>query len=160
MPAMNNEIDVDKQRILSRIGYGDDYEPSARINSLVDDYIENYHDLIAPSYAYKIRNIESAEGNRIDIGDSIILKSKKLAGLLERCEMVAVFALTIGNYLEDMVAYLAEKGLILQATVMDAIGSGTAEKLAVQVEGKIRIDAGLEGMVTSRRFSLDTATGR
>ena len=153
MPAMNNEIDVDKQGILSRIGYSDDYEPSARINSLVDDYIENYHDLIAPSYSYTIRNIESVEGNRIDIGDSIMLESRKLARLLERCNMVAVFALTIGNYLEDMVAYLAEKGLILQATVLDAIGSGTAEKLAAQVEGKVRINAGLEGQVISRRFS-------
>jgi len=153
MPALNNEIDIDKQRILNRIGYSDDYEPSARINSLVDDYIENYHDLIAPSYSYRIRNIDSVDGNRIDIGNSIILKSKKLANLLERCEMVAVFALTIGNYLEDLVAYLAENGLVLQATVLDAIGSGTAEKLAIQIEGKIRIKAGIAGMVTSWRFS-------
>lgn len=153
MPAMNNEIDIDKQGILSRIGYREDYEPSARINSLVDDYIENYHDFIAPSYSYTTRNIESVEGNRIDIGDAIVLESRKLARLLERCNMVAVFALTIGNYLEDLVAYLAENGLILQATVLDAIGSGTAEKLAAQVEDDIRIKAGAEGMVISRRFS-------
>ena len=152
MPAMSNEIDLDKQRILSRIGYSDDYEPSARINSLVDDYIENYHDLIAPSYTYSVRNITSVEGNRIGIGD-IVLESRKLARLLQRCDMVAVFALTIGSYLEDMVAYLAEKGLILQATVLDAIGSGTAEKLAAQVEAKIRMNAGVEGLVISRRFS-------
>ena len=52
-----------------------------------------------------------------------------------------------------MVAYLAENGLILQATVLDAIGSGTAEKLAIQIEGKIRIKSALEDMVTSKRFS-------
>ncbi|MCK4863313.1 MAG: hypothetical protein KAS25_03405 [Dehalococcoidales bacterium] len=153
MPALNNEIDIDKQRILTRIGYSDDYEPSARISSLVDDYIENYHDLIAPSYSYRIRNIESVDGNRVDIGNSIVLKSKKLARLLERCEMVAVFALTIGNYLEDLVTYLADNGLVLQATVLDAIGSGTVEKLAIQVEGKLRINAGMEGLITSWRFS-------
>jgi len=153
MPAMNNQINIDKQGILNRIGYVDDYEPSARINSLVDDYIENYHDLIAPSYSYKIRDIVSVDGNRIDIGDSIILESRTIARMLERCEMAAVFALTIGNYLEDLVAYLAEKGLVLQATVLDAIGSGTAEKLAAQVEDRIKNDAGIEGLVTSRRFS-------
>jgi hypothetical protein len=153
MPALNNEIDINKRGIFNRIGYSGDYEPSARISSLVDDYIENYHDFIAPSYSYQIRNIESVDGSRIDIGDSIVLKSKKLARLLERCEMVAVFALTIGNYLEDMVAYLAENGLILQATVLDAIGSGTAEKLAVYVAGTIRIKAAIEGLVTSWRFS-------
>ncbi len=153
MPAMNNEIEIDKKGILSRIGYSDDYEPSARISSLVDDYIDNYQDLIAPSYTYTIRNIESVEGDRIDIGDSIVLESRKLSRLLARCNMVAIFALTIGNYLEDLVAYLAENGLILQATVLDAIGSGTAEKLAVQVEDDIKIKAGAEGMVISRRFS-------
>ncbi|MCK4273625.1 MAG: hypothetical protein KAW90_01940 [Dehalococcoidales bacterium] len=153
MTALNSEIDIDKRGILNRIGYSNDYQPSARISSLVDDYIENYHDLIAPSYSYRIRNIESVDGGRIDIGNSLVLKSKKLARLLERCEMVAVFALTIGNYLEDLVAYLADNGLVLQATVLDAIGSGTAENLAIEVENKIRIDTGIEGLVTSWRFS-------
>ena len=153
MITLNNQIYIDKQKLLSRIGYGDDYEPSARIASLVDDYIENYHDLLSPAYSYTIRNIESVDGNCVTIGDSIVLESKVISRLLERCERVAVFALTIGNYLEDLVAYLAENGLILQATVLDAVGSGTAEKLAIQVEGKIRINAGIEGLVTSRRFS-------
>jgi len=150
---MNNQINIDKGRILTRIGYSDDYEPSARIISLVDDYIDNYHDLLSPAYSHKIRDIESVDGNCVTIGDSIVLESKVLSRLLERCERVAVFALTIGNYLEDLVAYLAENGLILQATVLDAVGSGTVEKLAAQVEGKIRVNAGIEGMVTSRRFS-------
>lgn len=153
MPAMNNEINVDKQGILSRIGYDDDYEPSVRINSLVDDYIQNYHDLIASSYSYTIRDIGPVDGNRVDIGNSLVLKSKKVARLLGKCERVAVFALTIGNYLEDLVDYLLENGLILQATVLDAIGSGIAEKLATQVEQRIKNDAGSEGLVTSRRFS-------
>ena len=153
MITLNSQIYIDRQKLLSRIGYGDDYEPSARIASLVDDYIENYHDLLSPAYSYTIRNIESVDGNRVTIGDSIVLESKVISRLLERCERVAVFALTIGNYLEDLVAYLAENGLILQATVLDAVGSGTAEKLAIQVEGKIRINAGIEGLITSRRFS-------
>ncbi len=153
MPAMSNQININKQNILNRIGYSDNYEPSARINSLVDDYIENYHDLIAPSYSYTIRDIVSVDGSRVDIGDSISLESRKVSRLLERCEMVAVFALTIGNYLEDLVAYLAENGLVLQATVLDAIGSGTAEKLAIQVEQSIKHEASNAGLVISWRFS-------
>jgi cobalamin-dependent methionine synthase I len=153
MTPINEQIDIDKDKILNRIGYDSDYVPSARISSLVNDYIENYHDLIAPSYTHKIRDIKSVNGNRIDIGDSIILKSHKLARLLERCDKVAVFALTIGNYLEEMVAYLAENGLVLQATVLDAIGSGTAEKLAAWVEQSVRKDAGHKGLVVSWRFS-------
>ena len=153
MLAISDQIDIDKQEILSNIGYSDEYQPSARITSLVNDYIENYHDLIASSYSYNIRNVESVTRNRVNIGDSITLKSKVIARLLERCEKVAVFAVTIGNHLEEMVAHLAENGLVLQATVLDAIGSGAAEKLAAYVEDRIKRMANIEGLVTSRRFS-------
>ena len=147
------EINVDKHRILSRIGYDDDYEPSVKIGNLVDDYIENYHNIIESSYSYVIRNIEAVEGNYVNIEDSITLESGVLARLLERCEKVAVFALTIGSHLEEMVAYLAENKLVLQATVLDAIGSGAAEQLAVYVEDSLKEMAESRGCVISRRFS-------
>lgn len=153
MLAISSQIDIDRQQVLSHIGYGDDYEPSARIKSLVNDYIENYHDLIAPSYSYEIKDIVSVQGEHVTIGDSIAFESKVIARLLERCEKVAIFALTIGNHLEDMVSYLAENGLVLQATVLDAIGSGAAEKLAAYVEDRIRRMANTEGLITGRRFS-------
>ena len=153
MLAISDQIDIDKQEILSNIGYSDEYQPSARIDSLVNDYIENYHDLIASSYSYNIRDIESVKGTHVNIGDSIILESNVIARLLEHCDKVAIFALTIGNHLEEMVAYLAENGLVLQATVLDAIGSGAAEKLAAYVEDRIKRMANIEGLVTSRRFS-------
>jgi hypothetical protein len=153
MLAVSDQIDINRQEVLSNIGYGDEYQPSARILSLVNDYIENYHDFMAPSYSYTIRDIESIKGNPIAIGDSIILESKVIARLLERCQKIAVFALTIGNQLEEMVAYLAENGLVLQATVLDAIGSGAAEKLADYVEDRIRRLVNIDGLVTSWRFS-------
>jgi hypothetical protein len=157
MLAVSDEIDIDKQQILSNIGYADDYQPSARITSLVNDYIENYHDFIASSYSYVIRDILSIEGNLVTVEDpiegSITLKSRVIARLLERCEKVAIFALTIGNHLEDMVAYLAENKLVLQATVLDAIGSSAAENLADYVSDRIGRLANLKGLVTSQRFS-------
>ena len=144
---------IDRQQVLNSIGYCDGYEPSARIESLVNGYIENYHNLIESSYSYTIRDIALVQGDSVTVGDSIILESKVIARLLGQCERVAIFILTIGNHLEEMVAYLAENGLVLQATVLDAIGSGAAEQLAVFVEGKIRSIAGSLGQGTSRRFS-------
>lgn len=150
---MSSQIDVEKQEVLKNIGYDDEYQPSARIASLVNDYIENYHDLISSSYSYVIRDVVSVEGVLATIEGPITLESKVIAKLLERCQKVAVFALTIGSYLEDMVAYLAENGLVLQATVLDAVGSGAAEKMAAYVEDKIRMLAYTDGLVISRRFS-------
>ena len=150
---MSSQIDVKRQEVLKNIGYDDEYQPSARIASLVNDYIDNYHDLISSSYSYVIRDVVSVEGDLATIEGPITLESKVIARLLERCQKVAVFALTIGSYLEDMVAYLAENRLVLQATVLDAVGSGAAEKLAAYVEDKIRMLAYTDGLVISRRFS-------
>jgi len=146
-------ITLDRQQVLSHIGCSDDYEPSLKIKSLVNDYIDNYHNFIDFSYSYIIRNIESVQGDRAIIENSIPLKSKIISRLLERCDEVAIFILTIGKPLEDMVAYLAENGCVLQATVLDAIGSGTTEQLAVLVEDRIKKVAASRRLVTSRRFS-------
>ena len=146
-------VTLDSQQVLSHIGCSDDYEPSLKIKSLVDDYIDNYHNFIDFSYSYIIRNIESVQEDRAIIENSIPLKSEVISRLLERCDEVAVFILTIGKPLEDMVAYLAENGCVLQATVLDAIGSGTTEQLAVLVEDRIKKVAASRGLVTSQRFS-------
>ena len=153
MLIFDNQIDIEKQQVLNQIGYDNEGEPSNRIDSLVNDYIDNYHDLIAPSYSYAFHDIKWVERNHVGLENSIILKSKVIATLLSRCEIAAFFVLTIGGYLEDMVAYLVKERLVLQATVLDAIGSGIAEKLAHQVEERIKKIANIGNFMTSRRFS-------
>lgn len=146
-------INVDSKKIFSQIGYEGDYEPSARIKSLVDDYIENYHNLVESTYSYTFRNVESVDGDYVSLSDSIILESKVISSLCKRCDKVAVFIMTIGSHLEEMVDYLSENGLVLQATVLDAIGSGAAEQMAGLIEDRIRNIAGMHDQRISRRFS-------
>ena len=155
MLAAGNEIDIeiDKNRVCHYIGYDADYEPSARILSLIDEYIENAHYLIDPSYSCVIRDIEWARGSIAFIEDSIIFKSQVIAQLLEQCYQVAVFLVTIGKYLEETVYRLTKDGLMLQATVLDAIGSDAVERVANFVQCGIEEAAGVQGLVTSRRFS-------
>jgi hypothetical protein len=153
MLAINDQINIDRQQILRYMGYDDDYQPSTHIVSLVNDYMENYQDFLAPSYSHVIRDIVSVKGNTVTIKDSITLRSTVIARLLEQCEKVAIFSLTIGNHLEKMVSHLAENGLVLQAAVLDVIGSVAAEELAVHVEDRIRSLAIPQGLGASRRFS-------
>jgi hypothetical protein len=143
---------VDKQEILGLIGYGEAGAISARVDSLVDDYLDNYHDFIAPTFKYDFWSVKKVAGGRTRIGP-VTLKSAVLARLLERCERVAVFALTIGGYLEELVDQLSVSGLVLQATVLDAVGSGAAETLAAEIQAEIARWADRRGLVISRRFS-------
>jgi len=120
---------------------------------LIDDYVENAYYLIEPSYSCVIRDINLVQDSRVVIEGDIVFKSKVIAPLLEQCEKAAVFLVTIGEHLEEMAYRLAEDGLIVQATVLDAIGSVAAEGVADYVQGKIKEIANDQGLVISQRFS-------
>ena len=157
MPATSDRTDVsieiDKEQVCRYIGYEDGQKLSARISSLVDDYAEHAHSLINPSYSYVIKDVEWARGSMAFVEGSIIFKSRIIAKLLERCTQVAIFLATIGKYLEETSFRLAKDGLILQATVLDAIGSAAVEKVADFVQSGTREIAKAQGDVISRRFS-------
>ena len=153
MISTSYRLDINIERVFRDIGYSADSEPSARMISLVNEYAENAFHLIEPTYSCIIRDIKLVQGSRIVIEGSIAFKSKVIARLLEQCEKAAVFVLTIGNHLEETVAQLARDDLILQASVLDAIGSGVAEELGDFVQDRISEVARGQGFTISRRFS-------
>jgi len=153
MLATKNRIDIDKQQVLHSIGYDTDCKLSTRIASLIDDYVGNVHHLVEPSYSCVIRDINMVQDSRVVIEGSIVFESKVIAPLLEQCEKAAVFMVTIGEHLEETAYRLAEEGLIVQATVLDAVGSVAAEEVANFVQGRVREIANDQGLVISQRFS-------
>ena len=153
MAIESHKLNINRQRILRDIGYASDSEASARMMSLVNDYIENAHQFISPSFSYAVRDIVLVTGNSVMIEYGVIFESEVISKLLEKANKVAVFVLTIGNYLEDAAAQLVQDGLVLQSAVLDAIGSDAVEKLADSVESQISEVAHNQGLTTTRRFS-------
>jgi len=153
MVTTNNTFDIDRRRVFRDIGYPPGSEPPARMISLVNEYIENVHQFIAPSFSYVVRDITLVKGNSVLLEDGVIFQSGVIARLLERAVKVAVFVLTIGIYLEDTSVRLAHDGLALQAAVLDAIGSDATERLADSIESQISEVAHNQGLTISRRFS-------
>ena len=151
--SVDIDIEIDKKQVCHYIGYDDHHNLSARISSLIDDYAGHTHYLINPLYSYVIKDVEWARGSIALIEDSIIFKSRVITQLLEHCHHVAVFLVTIGKYLEETTSQLARDGLILQATVLDAIGSDAVEKVADFAQDRIKEIAEARGLVTSQRFS-------
>ena len=147
------DIEIDRRKVLQNIGYSDEGEPSVGISSLVDEYIENAHQLIEAAYSYVIRNVDSVHGSIAVVEESIVLESQVIARLLERCCMVAVFLVTIGGHLEQTARRLADDDLVLQSYVLDAIGSEAVEVVADYVQDQTRQMARADGFVISRRFS-------
>jgi len=147
------DIEIDKNQVCHYIGYEDDQNLSARISSLIDDYAEHAHSLINPLFSYVIKDVEWARGSIALIEGSIIFKSRVIAKLLEHCPQAAIFLVTIGKYLEETAWQLSRDGLILEATVLDAIGSDAVEKVADFVQDRIKKRAEAQELVTSQRFS-------
>jgi len=153
MVAISDRTDIDMQQVLLNIGYGSDYKPPARIDSLVNDYVENAQQLIEPSYSYVIKHVTLVHGTYVIIDNSVVFQSNIIARLLEQCDEVAIFLVTIGSHLEEMVRRLAEDSLMLQASVLDAIGSAAVERVLNFVQDKISEVARAHGLCISRRFS-------
>lgn len=153
MQVTSNRIDIDRRQVLHNIGYGASCKLPTRIASLIDEYVENAYYLIEPSYSCVIRDIKLVQGSRVVIEGPIVFESQVIARLLEQCYKAAVFLVTIGNHLEEMACRLAEDGLILQATVLDAIGSVAAEGVAGFVQSRVDEAARAQGLRISQRFS-------
>jgi hypothetical protein len=151
--SIRNELGVDIKQVLHHMGYSTDGKPSARIESLVKEYADNICHLIEPSYSYVVRDINSVRGARVFIDGSVTFRSNIIARLLERCQKVAVFVLTIGSGLGEVVRQLSEGGLMVQAAVLDAVGSDAVETLAHVVQDIVAKQVGTEGLGISRRFS-------
>jgi len=153
MITIKNRNDIDIKQLLLNIGYDTKHELPSRMANLIDDYVEHAGYLVDPSYSYVIRDIELVLGQQAVIEGSIFFDSDVIARLLENCDRVAVFLTTIGGYLEETVAQLAEDGLVLQASVLDAIGSGVTEKMVDFVQSMIEEEARTQGLYISQRFS-------
>ena len=151
--SIRNEFDIDTYQVLKSMGYGTDGVPSARIESLVKEYADNISHLIEPSYSYVIRDVNAVRGSRVFIEGSVTFRSNIIAQLLEQCQKVAVFVLTVGGRLGEVVRQLSEDGLMVQAAVLDAIGSDAAETLAHVVQDIVAKEAEAEGLGISLRFS-------
>ncbi len=151
--SKNLSIEIDRERIFSEIGYDNGGQPPARVLSLVDEYIENAGELIDPSYSYVIEDVQVVHGSRVLVGKNVVFNSEIVARLLKRCKKVAVSVVTIGSYLEGTARRLAKDGHLLQASVLDAIGSQAVHKAAEHVQNEIQSWSRTKGLEVSRRFS-------
>ncbi len=144
---------INRNQVLEKIGYPDGCEPPLRIRKLFDEFSQSYTNLLTTDYSFTFRDIVEVKDNQVMLEDMTILESNVIAGLCERCEKIAVFVLTIGPLIEQQIDNLAKSGKVVQATVLDALGSCAAENLAVSLEEEVRHLFAMQGKCLSRRFS-------
>ena len=146
------KIQVDRKEVFRYLGYQAGHKVSARVSSLTDRHIESASKLIEPQYSCVIRDVDRVEEARVFLGD-ITFESRVIAQLMRGCQKAAIFAVTIGGLLEMKVQQLAKAGRVLEAAVVDAVGSAAAEQAATVVQNRVREIANAQGLSISLRFS-------
>jgi len=146
-------VNINQQKVLRDLGYDARSKPPARMRALVNEYSANINQIIAPSYSYVTRDIDFVQGRYTFLEGGLVFESKVIARLLEQCEQITAFTITIGECLEETVGQIADDGFILRARVLDAIGSDAIEKVADTIQDRTRWLAAAEGLTVSRRFS-------
>ncbi len=131
------KIVIDKAEIHRHLGYGRKQHPRSRISSLIDSQIHKACEFIKPAAYYTIKPITSLDNSKISVGE-LVFTSHKLAQVFSGCSQAAIFAVTIGEGLEKEVAQLTKSRAVLEASVLDAVGSVAVEKAADWLESVIK----------------------
>lgn len=150
---------VGRAEVYRILGYPRDVEPPRRIVAMVGQAEQEACNLVRPQFwIMPAVVVDVCSPACYLIGDGLswttcCFRSEVLATLLEQCDKVVVFLATIGDSLESRVAELAEQGEVLQAFVLDAVGSEAVEQVAELMHQTARRMLLEDGYYCSKRFS-------
>ncbi len=147
------DIEIDKDEVCRYLGYRKDQGPSSSISSLIDEEIDDAYELIQASCVYQLMDIRRVHQPRVILEDGLRITSEVLSRVLGHCHRIAIFMVTIGQGLEKKVTKLMAEGQILRATVLDAVGSEAAEKMACYLQERIGELATADGAEITLRYS-------
>ena len=149
----NIKIEMDRVDVHRYLGYEKEEYLRSGVLSLVDSQIRKAYEFIKPVAYYTIKPITGVGNSRISSVDGLLFTSRKLAQVFSHCNKAAIFVVTIGESLEQEVSRLTKEGLILRASVLDAVGSVAVEKVADWLESVIKNIAASNGDKASWRYS-------
>lgn len=105
--------------------------------------------------SYRIMDVEV-----LNIADGILIVEGKtlqigiqVAGYLKGSEQIAVFVATAGPELTDMADHFSADGELLEAYLIDAIGSLTVEKAMDNIQESLELSSKEEGLSCTNRYS-------
>ena len=115
-------VDIDKDAVYRRLGYKN-RSPSAAVLSAIDSQMPKAYKLIKPMFTYELKAVEDVVGQEVFLSGSLVFSSKTLSYVLSDCKWGSIYLVTIGKDLDEQMARLMERGEMLKATILDAIGT-------------------------------------
>lgn len=146
-------LEIDRRLVLPLLGYRAASLPLP-LESLLTSTLRKARGFLKPQGIYEIYPLQEvkAEG-KVVFGEGFTFFSPGIARMLSSAEALALFIVTVGPYLEDEAAELAQKGEITQSLFLEAAGSAAAESLAQKMQEDIEEEARRHGWLATLRYS-------
>jgi hypothetical protein len=149
-------VEIPRGEVLKRLGYPTaTFDLQEPVRSIVEDALREAVSLMKSRAAYRVLRIESNDGNTVRFqGTEFSIESRQVAKLLAHAKVAVFFAATVGPALDEAVSGRMRNGDMLMATILDAIGSETADAAADELHWKILSrQAEAAGCSVTARFS-------
>ena len=149
------DIIIAKKQLCRRLGYWNSDEPRASISALIEEAIEESHQLIEPSCIYQVMDVQRIRRPKVTLvnGTKMTVTSDVLSWVLYPCEQASIFVCSIGPKLEKRVTELTEEGYLVKAMILDAAGSEAVEQLACRFQDEVQRIANKAEAEITRRYS-------
>ncbi len=129
------QVEVSDVELLDRIGYSSDTKPSNRTLKQVRKAIEKVREIGKPKALYKIFPVHT-DKKSVRLGSETTFSSKKLTHVLSNCEKAAVFVVTLGPEIDQVISKSMENSPST-GIILDMAGSLAAESAAQHIEDTI-----------------------
>lgn len=100
------------------------------LRELAAAMIERARPLLTPAVAFEIHDVLEARHERLVISPRVSLRSLLLASTFGDAQSIVIAVCTIGPQLEEAVRAMFAAGQLVEATVLDGVGSAAVEELA------------------------------
>ncbi|MBO8138531.1 MAG: hypothetical protein H0Z40_10425 [Desulfotomaculum sp.] len=145
---------IDKKEVLRYLGYKPGVTNlGSSMMEKVDYYISLGITLVEPNSTYRIYNQVNISDSGVELPEAnLLLPGRDILNHLSHAAKVCLVAATIGPHLERKVEELFSEKEFAGGTILDAVGSEAVEKVADQLQEKLKVLAAKQGYHLTWRF--------
>lgn len=148
------ELALDVDKILSAMGYNNSLAP-AEVADTTAVVLKEAPGFFKLRGGYKIINnmLFKLRRRKVSIADKVLETGPVITPHLRKSQLLAIFALTAGDRLEQWSRTETIKGEKLKGNIIDALGSAAVETAAELLENSIAAQAKASGYGITNRYS-------
>lgn len=156
MPVLRDiPLELNRDEVLRQVGLHDDSKLRPKMERLIDEQLFRVRadHLLDPAIVYEQLSIARFYDDRISLGGSLYLHGSLLPLTFALASDLAVAFCTIGPRLEKEMAASKSKGQLLEASLLDSLGTAAVDILAVEAYHHLRRAVSSHGLTASSPIS-------